>query len=247
MIEHGRTRLIDYQDQAYADLYVARLDRLRRAAPIHTDIAQRALTEAARRLALWMAYEDVPRVADLKSRPERFERIRRDSEAKPGQLLTVIDYLKPGADEIAAMLPRKLGARLQARIARGKSIPGVGRGLHLNATSISGYVTLRGLAAMKRFRRGSLRFAEEQTAIDAWLDAMERALTRSPEFALALAGLPRVLKGYAETHARGRANYRTLFEGLVAPALREGTEVATATPLAKAIATAIAEPEGKAH
>ena len=34
------------------------------------------LNETARHLALWMAYEDIIRVADLKTRASRFERVR---------------------------------------------------------------------------------------------------------------------------------------------------------------------------
>jgi indolepyruvate ferredoxin oxidoreductase, beta subunit len=239
----ARTRLSDYQDAAYADLFEARLKRLEAAATSDDPITQHALAEAARRLVLWMAYEDVPRVADLKSRPERMARIRREAEAKPDQIVTVIDYLKPGAEEIAAMLPARFGSRLMQRVQQGKSIPFAGRPMHLKANSITGYATLRALAGMKRWRTSSLRYAEEQAAIEAWLTAMLAALPRAPAFAAALAELPRLLKGYSDTHARGRANYTMLFEGLVLPALKDGCEAATTGPLRKAMAAAIAEPE----
>ena len=49
-------------------------ERLRRVAAIDRDGALTA--EAARYLALWMSYEDVIRVADLKTRPERFAKVR---------------------------------------------------------------------------------------------------------------------------------------------------------------------------
>lgn len=248
VLAHGRARLLDYQDAAYAALYDERVARLTRAVVAsHDPRFGEAVVEAARRLALWMAYEDVPRVADLKSRPERIARIRREAEAKPGQIIEVIDYLKPGAEEIAAMLPPRFGQRIMARVAAGKTVPFTGRGIHLKATSVTGHLMFRTLAGFRRWRRTSMRFAEEQTAIEAWLTAMERALTRDAAFAGTLAELPRLLKGYAETHQRGRANYRTLFEGLVLPALAERTEPATAAPLRKAMATALAEPEGQSH
>jgi indolepyruvate ferredoxin oxidoreductase, beta subunit len=240
---HGFDRTVDFQDAAYGALYLERVGRLAAAAAPAGQATATALVEAARRLALWMAYEDVPRVAELKIRPERFARIRRESEMTPGQTLHVIDYLKPGTDEIAAMLPKAWGERLMQRLARGKSLPLTGRGIHLKSTGIIGHMLLRGLAAFKHSRRGSLRYAQENTAIEAWLGVMTQALGRDPAFAGALAELPRVLKGYAETHARGRANYRAIFETLVKPALTEGTEVATAAPLAKVIAAALAEPE----
>lgn len=67
----GVRRLVNYQDADYARLYLARLSRL--AAEVRD---QAALREAARHLALWMAYDDIVRVADLKSRPDRYRRVR---------------------------------------------------------------------------------------------------------------------------------------------------------------------------
>jgi indolepyruvate ferredoxin oxidoreductase beta subunit len=69
---HGLDRVTDFQDRTYGNLYLDRLTRLAKAAEPALPESLHALGEAARRLALWMAYEDVPRVADLKTRPERF-------------------------------------------------------------------------------------------------------------------------------------------------------------------------------
>ncbi len=240
---HGLDRAIDFQDGAYGSLYLLRVGRLTAAAPKTDPHTEHALVEAARRLALWMAYEDVPRVAELKIRPERFARIRQESEMTPGQVLQVIDYLKPGPAEIAALLPKAWGERLMRRIARGQSVPFTGRGIHLKSTSLAGHALLRVLAAFKHSRRGSLRYAEEDAAIEIWLAAMVTALPRDAAFAAALAELPRVLKGYSDTHARGRANYKAIFDNLVTPALRDAGETASTTPLRRAIAAALAEPE----
>ena len=43
------------------------------------------LTEVARNLALAMAYEDTVRVAELKIRASRFERVRKEAAVKPGR------------------------------------------------------------------------------------------------------------------------------------------------------------------
>lgn len=100
-----------------------------------------ALAEAARRLALWMCYEDVARVADLKTRPERFAKIRADAEMSDDQLLTVTEYLKPGADEIAAVLPAGVGVWFMRRVAR-KGPPGfIGQGINVATTSVHGWLT----------------------------------------------------------------------------------------------------------
>src|SRR5580698_3404959 len=78
-------RLSDYQDDAYADLF---LDRIERIAVIDTASSNDAkLTAAtARSLGLWMSFEDVMRVAQLKTRRGRAERIRREVKANPKDL-----------------------------------------------------------------------------------------------------------------------------------------------------------------
>ncbi len=86
----GVERALDYQDMAYAGLY---LDRLERVASSDKAFGGEAhgwmLTrEAARHLALWMTYEDVVRVADLKTRASRFERYRAEVRAGEGRSST---------------------------------------------------------------------------------------------------------------------------------------------------------------
>ena len=244
LIAHGRARVIDYQDEAYGEDYFARVRSLVEAAADSNDPrVSHALGEAARRLALWMAYEDIPRVADLKTRGERFKRIRKEAEMQDGQLLRVYDYLKPGAAEIADMLPKSLGEKIMRRVEAGKGLPFIGKPLTLSTTAIAGYYAMRFMARFGRSRRGSLRFAHEQAAIQKWLDAMAKALKASPEFAGALAELPRLLKGYGETQLRGRANYNAVFDTIVAPALAAANERAYAAWLRQAIGAALSDPE----
>lgn len=243
----GRDRCRDYMDQAYADLFETRVARLAKVAGDLSDpIRAHALEEATRRLALWMTYEDIPRVADLKTRPERFERIAREAELREGQLLEVADLFKPGIEELAAMLPVRWGERLLAHHRKGGRVPFLGRGMHLGSTTIMGHFALKFLAAMGRFRRQSLRFRDEQAAIEQWLSAMESALPSAPAYAGALAELPRLLKGYGETQARGLAHYTAIFSTLIAPALARSVTDADAAGLRKAISAALADPEGTA-
>jgi indolepyruvate ferredoxin oxidoreductase beta subunit len=246
VISLGHARARDYQDDAYATLYLDRVRRLADTTAARDPITVHALEEAARRLALWMTYEDIPRVADLKTRPERFAGIRRDAEMAPDQILVVEDFLKPGAEEVAAMLPAAWGRRIMARVAMGRAIPGLGFGLNVRSNGVFGYAILRLLARFKAGRRGSLRFGEEQARIETWLAAMQRALPRSPAFADALAALPRVLKGYGETQARGQRSYVRIMTELVEPAIAAGGEAQSAKRLREAVAAALADPDARA-
>jgi indolepyruvate ferredoxin oxidoreductase beta subunit len=65
--------------------------------------------ETARHLGLRMAYEDVIRVAQFKTRASRFERVRGEVGATPDQLVRVTEFLKPGPEEFAQVLPRFIG------------------------------------------------------------------------------------------------------------------------------------------
>ncbi|MBI1892537.1 MAG: hypothetical protein HYS14_00255 [Candidatus Rokubacteria bacterium] len=58
-----------------------------------------------------MSYEDAVRVTELKTRPERFARIRTEMRMTDGQVLRVTDFLKPDIDEIYGVLPHALVGR----------------------------------------------------------------------------------------------------------------------------------------
>jgi indolepyruvate ferredoxin oxidoreductase beta subunit len=207
VITHGVRRLADYQDDAYARDYVARLARLaghpRADAPF--------MQEIARQLALRMSVEDVIRVAQLKLREARLARVRAESKAAPGEIVDVTEYLKPGPEEICGVLPARLGAWLLQRLPHDKAWA-----MTVRTTRISGFLRLKLLVALKRWRPGSLRATEEARWRADWLAQVERTLghdTRAAQEVAALAGL---VRGYGSTYARGRQNYAAIVAGLLA-------------------------------
>lgn len=239
-------RLVDYQDLAYAARYRARITALRATLPTCADpVAAATLSEAARHLALWMSYEDVIRVADLKTRRERFERVRSEAQAGPDDIVQIREHLKPGLDEIAAIAPRRIGAwlaqRAEARAASGQR----GNGLTLHTSSIRGFLVLRLLAALRPLRPASLRFAQEDAAIETWLAALAQVLPLHAGFARQLAQLPRLRKGYSDTFLRGKAAYERIFAACVAPWVAPGAEPddSAERALAEAMAAALADPD----
>ena len=104
----GLRRTIDYQDPAYGALYLERMARIAAAGSDELTI------EAARHLALWMAYEDTVRVADLKLRAGRFQRVRSEVKAGEAQVLDISEFLHPRLQEICDTLPAGLGRWLAA-------------------------------------------------------------------------------------------------------------------------------------
>ncbi len=238
IVEEGLRRTADYQDADYARLYY---ERVRRVAAIDRDGDLTA--EAGRYLALWMSYEDVIRVADLKTRPERFAKVMREIRARPGEPVRITEFLKPGIDEMSAVLPARIGRALERWAERRGLRDRLHMPMRLQSTSISGFFRLWALAKMRRFRRASHRFVEESRAIEEWLDAVVRAAQDSKELAQEIVLCARLLKGYGDTYRRGRANYRRIFDSAVVPALAQpnGAAPARVRSLREA---ALADPEG---
>jgi indolepyruvate ferredoxin oxidoreductase beta subunit len=200
----GVAELTAFQDARYARQFIERVDRLSGAAS--SGAMDEALREGARSLALWMAYDDVIRVAAAKSKASRLARIRREVDAGADDIVRVRDFLKPGTAEVAAILPVRLGAWLERRSQGAHERNG--RGMTIETSSVSGALAMRLLAGLRPLRRHSLRFAREQVAIDRWLVRLERELaTGTARSALGIARLPRLRKGYGATHAAGAAAF----------------------------------------
>lgn len=207
----GLARVVDYQDEAYGALYLDRLQRVldaeRGAArgAAHTFPATR---ETARWLALWMAFDDIVRVAELKCRASRFARVRAEVKAGDGDLLRLYDHFKPGVPEIAALLPRRLAERLQrwdhARVMRGNEPFGLP--IALGTHTVFGLLALRVLASLKGQRRRGQRYAQEQALIERWVAAVEQGLRTDTALGLEIAGCGRLIKGYGATNEHGKAN-----------------------------------------
>ena len=240
---HGAMRCRDFQHDAYAQTF---LDHVQGLVSASAPGCEAALEEALRHLALWMCFEDVIRVADLKTRRSRFERVRQEAQAGAGDIVWVTEHFKPGIDEVAAVLPQSIGKALMTQAARRGWLGKAHVSLHIRSTSLWGYLMLRALARLRPLRPRSMRYAQEHEALQVWLAAMGQVLKTSAPLALALAGLPQVLKGYGDTQARGRLNYARLWSTHVAPALNSEVDAEhAASALREALSSTLADPEGK--
>lgn len=248
LLLHGARRLVDYQDVAYAGLYLDRVQQVC-ALPCGGDAqaAARLASLTARHLALWMSYEDTIRVADLKTRAARFERVRRDAQAGEAQVLAIHEYMHPRLQEIAETLPWGLGRWLLATgWARRLVESRTQQGRVVRTSSLSGFVTLYALARLRRWRRSTLRYEQENARIEAWLKDIASAAAHNPALALEVVQCQRLVKGYSDTHARGLHNYATVMNAVnkagrtLAPAtLRELRDAALADELGHKLQAAL--------
>jgi indolepyruvate ferredoxin oxidoreductase beta subunit len=240
----GVRRLIDYQDPAYAKLY---LERIERVATFEKHEGAKgddpSLTEVtARNLALWMSFEDTIRVADLKTRASRTVEVRSEIRAAPGQLIDVTEFMKPRVAEITGSLPASLGERLQRSAWAAKFLARFTEGKRVRSTTITGFVLLRTIANLKRWRRGTLRYKTENARIEAWLAHIERLAIGHHALAVEVARAQRLIKGYGDTHERGWRNFSSLMDEL--PGLQSRAEGAAI--LARLQEAALADDVGSA-
>ena len=209
MLGLGVARLMDYQGDRYVSLYIQRLREVLASEQRNgTDGACTVTKETARWLALWMAFDDIVRVADLKSRASRWQRVRTEVKAKTDDVLKVYDHFKPGVPEFAALLPKVFALPL-LRWDRQRSASGLSPlalPIKVGTHSVIGMVMLRVLASFKWLRVLGNRYAEEQAMIDAWLKALVRGAQEDVNLGLALAQCGQLIKGYGTTNERGRDN-----------------------------------------
>jgi indolepyruvate ferredoxin oxidoreductase beta subunit len=237
MLLEGARRLVDYQDPAYAGVFLDRMQHLcTLPCAMNAEDRSRLARTVARHLAVWMSYEDTIRVAELKTRGSRFERVRDESQAQADQVVAIHEYMHPRLQEIAETLPWGLGPRLLASgWARRLVERFTQHGRVIETSSLHGFVLLYTLAGLKRWRRSTLRYHEEDARIAEWLADVEAAAAHDPALAVELAQCQRLVKGYGDTHARGLRNYRAVIGafrkagGALAPAtLRELRDAALA-------------------
>jgi indolepyruvate ferredoxin oxidoreductase, beta subunit len=247
MLALGHARMIEYQGANYAALYLQRLQRVldaeRQSDPAAAnDFA--TTREMARWLALWMAFDDIVRVADLKSRAARWHRVKGEVKAEDGDLLRVYDHFKPGAPEFAALLPPSLAARVlrwdRSRVRRGQdpwALP-----LQVGTHSILGMLALRTLAGLKWLRVRGSRYANEQAMVDKWLAGVVNGTRRDWQLGHEIALCGRLIKGYGATNERGKENLLHVLDHLAHGASAQ--EAAQAVAAARA--AALADDAGKA-
>ena len=207
-------RLIDYQDARHAERFLDRIRRLRALDP-----GDRLTEVFARRLAVWMTYEDVIRVADLKTRRSRFERIRGENGAANGAVVVVTDYLKPDLDELYGILPAAVGAPIarwaERRWPHGR--PTLGQ--HVQTTSVLGFLRVWALGRLRFLRPSSLRYQRESALMARWERAVLEAAALDGALAVEVAEMANVVKGYGEVRRRLSGGLERFLDEVLAPAV----------------------------
>ncbi|MDR7127419.1 indolepyruvate oxidoreductase subunit beta family protein [Pseudotabrizicola sp. 4114] len=211
----GLKKVVDYQDIAYGGQYLDMVERAAKADAAPFDLTQAAAKYAANALS----YDDILRVADLKTRASRHQRVRDEVRVKDDQLLQLTEYFHPRFEEFTTTLPARLGAWLQQnRRAEAFYTRRLDRGRRIRTDSLMGFGMLWVVSALRPWRRSLLRHQTEMAHVTAWFDqAMDIAATDRALAAEVLANR-RLIKGYSDTHARGLSKFDRVMSAL--PMLR---------------------------
>jgi indolepyruvate ferredoxin oxidoreductase, beta subunit len=207
MLFAGVKKLTDFQDPAYANEYLDRIAKLHALDHSNGGEAKAyALTAAsAKYIAVAMTYDDVIRVADLKTRRSRYDRVLRDNSVGEGQIVYTTEYMHPRLEEVAGTMPAPLGRLLEAN----PTVFGwlFRKGRRVRTGTIHWFLMLYVLSALKPIRRTTLRHKREMAHLETWLALAAAYVAQNYDLAVEIISARRLIKGYSDTHARGEAKF----------------------------------------
>ncbi|AID34255.1 indolepyruvate ferredoxin oxidoreductase beta subunit [Mesorhizobium sp. USDA 4775] len=213
MALRGLRKVVDYQDIAYGGEYLDRLDRA--LALDGADHSYALSIAAAKHIANALCYDDMIRVADLKTRSTRDRRVRKEVGVKDGSILQVTEYFHPRIEEFCGTMPAGLGSYIETRPKLAAFLDRrINHGRRIRTDSFAGFAALWFIGGLRRWRRSLLRHKIEMTHLDRWYAL---ALAHVPEdYALAVEILNcrRLIKGYSDTHVRAQSKFDRVLSAL---------------------------------
>jgi indolepyruvate ferredoxin oxidoreductase, beta subunit len=206
----GLRKIIDFQDPAYGAEYLDILGSLY-AVDRSCGGADRnyAFTQtAAKYLANAMTYDDIIRVADLKTRSARRARIESELELSQNQVLQTTEFMHPRMEEVMGILPAGVGRWLAARPRLIRWLDRrINKGRRVRTYSLPWFLALYVVGGCRGMRRRSLRHAVETAHRDEWLKAATDAVRTNYQLGVEVLQCRRLVKGYSDTHARGLSKF----------------------------------------
>ena len=209
----GLKAVVDYQGVEYGTEY---LERVSEIAALDSATQNWELTcQAAKYIARAMTYDDVIRVADLKTRGTRSDRVEAEIAPSEGSVMHVTEFMHPRAEEIVGLFPARMGARWEAdpnRMARINRLFSKGR--RVRSDSIMGFLTLYVLGGLRGWRLKTLRHAQEQAHLANWLDKVRDIVSADYALAVEVVRCRRLIKGYSDTHTRAQSKFDRVLDAL---------------------------------
>ncbi len=214
----GLKKVVTFQDLGYGGQYIDRLTQIAKLdrAPFTLSV------EAAKYIANAMAYDDIIRIADAKTRLGRRERIAAEMGANGTHVMQVTEFVHPRAEELVSMLPAAMGSRWAANPKRMALLDRLfNKGHRLRTDSLLAFVPMYVLGGLKFWRPRTLRHAQEIAHLEAWLARAAALVATNYDLAVEVLRCRRLIKGYSDTHARGLSKFDKVLSGIAQVAARD--------------------------
>jgi hypothetical protein len=223
VVSEGIHRLVDYQGPSYAQLYV---DRLRRFVG-RRGVDAAMFGEIARLMAVRMSYEDPIRIA-------QFRLDEYNAAAGIRGVPSADDVRKFRLDELIGALPATAAEPVLDVL---EYVGWLHKPVSIRFSTASrwGLRRVKIEASLRRWRRFSVRYANERTWVERWLHMIDRSLTKQPAAASEIVQTAAMIQGYGDVYRQGLADWHLIIDGLAKPTF-DG--VLPVTDLAGAIAEA---------
>lgn len=208
IVSAGLIKVVDYQDIDYGREYLSYVEEF-----LTQD--ESLLKAAAKYLANAMCYDDLIRVADLKTRASRQSRLRQEQDIPEGELVHVTEYFHPRAREICGTIPAKPGAWIESHPRIFSLLDRLtNRGRRIRTDGIFGFCMLWFVAGLKPHRRKFLRHRYESVHLEDLLSHARHAAQSDTKLAAEILKCQRLIKGYSDTHERGHGRFTKVIETL---------------------------------
>jgi indolepyruvate ferredoxin oxidoreductase beta subunit len=206
----GVQKVVDFQDIDYGNEYLDLLRDITADDSKHGGMQQnfRFTEQAAKHLANAMCYDDVIRVARIKTAAARRQRIETEMGMSDSQLLSTTEFMHPRMAEVCGVLPTGFAKWLMARKGLYRWLDKrIDKGRRVKTYSLRWFLMLQFVGSLKSIRRRSLRHHTEVTHRDAWLTEARNTLADNYELAVEILRFRRLIKGYSDTHDRAHSKF----------------------------------------
>lgn len=225
---HGLCKVVEFQDIQYGVEYIDRLDDILKLDKAHSRKNRQFVftATAAKYIANAMAYDDLIRIADVKTRGNRIERIEDEVALGDDNVLRLTEYFHPRATEVCGLMPVKLGKYIEARPKLFNWLDRrVNRGRRVRTDKFGWFFILYMVAGLRRLRRGSLRHQIEMAQISNWLLNAVETFETDYDLGVEVLNTYRLIKGYGDTHERGKSKFHKVLGGIKLVTRREDSAV----------------------
>jgi indolepyruvate ferredoxin oxidoreductase beta subunit len=203
VLDEALFQLTDYQGADYAARLLEHVDQVRAWEPPGGIELTR---ELVKHLTPLLTYEDVIRVAALKTEPQRFVKIRQDFNVKQGDVYLVRDFFDPDLEELYGILPNSL-VKLFARpreytegvVETQTTLP-----FKTNVQSVVGAFPMWLLQRFRPLRQKSFRYELEMRFVAKYLGWVKEFAAVDYKLGCLAARTGQMVKGYGRVRRRTR-------------------------------------------